>query len=1409
VNDENYSSDREPLDDVAEEFIARYRRGERPSLPEYEQNYPELAKELRELIPALVMMEEVRPRAQDIPDHSLQDGTGAGLKLERIGDYRILREVGRGGMGIVYEAEQESLGRHVALKVLPRHALLDPRQLARFRREARAAARLHHTNIVPVFGTGEYDGLHYHVMQFIQGLGLDQVLAEVARLRNEKDPSSRVNGVIASNRTNSNSGAASQSAAAVAQALISGQFHRSNGMFEDAPPTGDRPGESSTRVSGSSSSRIHLPGQGVDTTESGIPYWRSVARIGVQVADALAYANDQGVLHRDIKPSNLLLDTAGTVWVTDFGLAKASESDDLTHTGDIVGTLRYIAPERLHGQADARSDLYSLGITMYELLTLRHPFAESDRNKLVRQISEEEPLRPRSLDRDLPRDLETIVLKAIAKQPCDRYQTASSFAADLRHFLEDKPIEARRVGRTERVWRWVRRNPTISGLAAAVAVLVAVVGVGLLFTHVLFDQRNRAVDAEREARASQERAEKAEQEIKVRSHLAQATAYRNSGRLGQHFQCLEEIAAAVQLHPSQDLRRQLRNEAIAALALSDLRVRVHHPVGHLDGVHFDRQLKRYAFVDLYKDGATIVRRFDDDDELMRAGPPDFSFWHATTDFTPDGQYLLICYFARNTRKFDAVLDVWHVERRERVSRHEIRSGDMIGSVTAVGQQLLFVNRQSELCVWDLARGQEEKRLPLGMIPYSICVDSQRRRVAVNDYTTPLVRILDLATGEELARWSSEVGTRAMAWSSDDQLLAMGNEDGRIFVTQVARGERVSVLEGQVLRLEFAHRGHLLAMSGWDGTTQLWDAASGTKLVEGAGEMVRFSEDDSQLGFFNGRGLGIWDVAHGVESKSLVPPSQQLAASFGPGDRWIAVPGLTGVTLWEWQSAEELCHLPCERAGTVLFSRDGRGLVTNSLGGVSYWPMRREWMGDSEVLHIGPPRLLQELGPSGFAPAAWLPDERTIAVADNSKKCVLLVPLEPSNDAPIITLPSRHGRITNLAVSPDGRWLAAGGWKEAGIQLWNLPDRRLERVLPHSLSQLATIFNVYFSPDNQWLLSAARSDDACSYLGYRVGTWDRGISHLGEFGAHVRAAFSDDRRLMALSTSSKQMLIADPRDGRELLRLTGTHAHSWPVAFSHDGSELVLGSVRGPLTLWNLRHMERALRRLGLAQDDVDGTENAIARSAFEEGNDEDSGRLGAPTGPRLTARVDLGDLAQPRASNGRGLLEELNWAAVYGQTQSWASARAALERAVQLGPDSAFAHNALAWFLATCPDHTFRDGARAVWAGSRAVELEPNNTDYRNSLGVAYYREGKFREAVVELTKSEELAPGRSFAHNAYFLAMAHWRLGDQAAAHKWYAEAVQWSEKNQPTRSQENEELRLFRAEAEGMLGIAVTHEE
>ena len=397
--DHSAPSDDDALDEIAEDFAARCRRGDAPSVDAVVARHPEHASRLRELLPAVALMELLKRRS-----NSARTREVATPLPERLGEFRVVRELGRGGMGVVYEAVQEPLGRHIALKVM-HPGQVDPRRLLRFRREAMAVAQLHHTNIVPIHAVGDHDGLPYFAMQHIRGDSLDVVL----------------------------------------------QRWRSGG-----------------------------------TTWRDGGRWRFAARVALEAAGAIQHAHDQGVLHRDLKPANLLIDEADAVWITDFGLAKLVGHDDLTHSGDVIGTLRYLAPEALEGQSGPRGDVYSLGLTLYEMLTLSPPFGDLKPSELIHRVGTGQLPRPRRLDPAIPRDLETIVLKAIAREPGHRYPTAGAMADDLRRFLEDRPIHARPVSPFERAWRWGRRNrlsATLIATASAALVLAAVVGwVGVIRT---------------------------------------------------------------------------------------------------------------------------------------------------------------------------------------------------------------------------------------------------------------------------------------------------------------------------------------------------------------------------------------------------------------------------------------------------------------------------------------------------------------------------------------------------------------------------------------------------------------------------------------------------------------------------------------------------------------------------------------------------------------------------------------------------------------------------------------------------------------------------------------------------------------------------------------------------------------
>jgi len=515
--------ERDPLEVLAAEFAERQRRGESPSISEYVAQNPELATDIRELFPTIASIERLKSHQE------LGSGTRVSLGAappERLGDFRILREIGRGGMGIVYEAFQESLSRHVAVKVLPRQSLLEATQLRRFQREAQTAAKLHHTNIVPVFGVGEHEGFHYIVMQLIGGIGLDAVLAKLRQAGAGGTDAPVGQNHWALGRQSVRDAELSR----LARALVEGQFWRAqeSGLLD--PDRGETPipaceeGTPATQQRSSALGVATEDFQGYGDTKVGgkpalttaasatdeahpqawrvgPPYWRSAAAIGLQIAAALHYAHGHHTLHRDVKPANLLLDSQGIVWITDFGLAKAMEQDNVTQSGAIVGTLRYMAPEQLSGQFDARSDIYSFGLTLYELLTLQPAFEDASRSSLIRKIQHAEPTHPRKLNPRIPRDLETIVLKSILREPAARYQSAGEMAEDLQRFLDDRPVQARRITPPERLWRWCRRNPMIAGLTFAVLALVVLAATIAAIGHV---QGNRAWWSESQQRAKAE-----------------------------------------------------------------------------------------------------------------------------------------------------------------------------------------------------------------------------------------------------------------------------------------------------------------------------------------------------------------------------------------------------------------------------------------------------------------------------------------------------------------------------------------------------------------------------------------------------------------------------------------------------------------------------------------------------------------------------------------------------------------------------------------------------------------------------------------------------------------------------------------------------------------------------------------
>jgi WD40 repeat protein/serine/threonine protein kinase/tetratricopeptide (TPR) repeat protein len=1310
----------EPVAQLAEEFLARYHRGERPSLSEYTRRYPELAELIREYFPGMVVMEELgsmggtgsRPKACTISE--------GGSIPEQLGEYRILREIGRGGMGIVYEAVQESLGRHVALKVLPFHGLLNPTHLERFRREARAVARLHHTNIVPVFGVGEHEGIHYYAMQFIHGQGLNEVLQEVKRLRGHVQPGPIHHPLATS----------------VAESLVSGQLddRAANGVGVRGQGSGVT-GQGS-EAKGQKSSEMHLPatdhelpttdssGQSSLTTQADAQYFRSVAQIGLQVAEALEYAHVEGVLHRDIKPSNLLVDTNGRVWVTDFGLAKADETEELTEPGDIVGTVCYMAPERFGGKADVKSDVYGLGITLYELATLQPAFADSQRARLIEKVTSEEPRRPRKLDADIPRDLETIVLKAIAKDPSARYATARALAEDLRRFLGDRPIQARRASLRERSWRWCRRNPVLAmtaGLAAAA--LAAVAGLSIVLA---IHQYQAAGQLRGEQQQTAQALEQAREQRDLAERLSTTLALDRALSLCEQSDVALGVlwlARALQIAPEMEpeLRRAIRAN-LAAWEQELLPVK--GLLQHADGVQA---------VAWSPDGKTVLTggwegcgRLWSVDTGTLVSPP---LWHGASlgdvAFSPNGRKALTSGEGR--------AQVWDLASGRPLGQPLRSKGVVIWAATFSpdGRAVVAGGSDGKVRRWDATSGKFLGELVThGPIIWTLAFSADGRSL-VTCGDDRMARIWDAAPGHPCGQPLPHPAIiSAVAFSHDGSRLVTGSPDGAARLWDVSTCKLLGLpLQhgGTVRAVAFSGDDRMVLTAGSDGMARLWDAGSGKPLGlplrhRGQVHAAAFSRKGNTVLTSGVENVArLWDVSRARRSRPTFSHGPWVrSVAFSPCGRYL----LTGsadntARLWDLGSQKPVWE-PFRHAGhvrAVAFSPNSRTFLTGSFDGtVQRWET-------ATGRPLGPPiRHGRPVWSVAFSPD---PDGRSFLTGDEGGT----VQRRDSATGNTLGPPLHHpGKVNGLAWSPDGGTIATA-CQDGAARLWNAATGQpLDMVLTHQ----AAVWAVAFSPDGTAVLTGSWDGTARLWDAATGQPKGRPFPHQAKIEA---AAFSPDGQTILTGGLDHAGRLWDVATGKPVGPSLVQDDLVLAVAFHPNAKVVATAGGDGTAQLWEVpppteSPVEDLVLRSQLLtgmQLDLEGTATVLPAEAWY--------RLRWRWElPLYTLQIALCPFhPEPYYQRGRG----------YARFKQWQEALSDFNTVLALKPDHAEAHYERASIY-------FSQGrlAEAEADLSKAATLSASRVQDWIDIGNAYQQLRQWDKAVADYSKAIELDPGHALARN-------------------------------------------------------------
>jgi WD40 repeat protein/serine/threonine protein kinase len=1125
-----------------EEYLAALEAGHKPNRQEFLARHAAIAEPLAECLDGLDFIQTAAPRLQEsAADEAAGPPTlGADLHPEGpLGDFRLVREVGRGGMGVVYEAVQISLGRRVALKVLPFAGALDTKQLQRFKNEAQAAAHLQHQNIVPVHYVGCERGVHFYAMQFIDGQTLARVIADlksqIADLPKQADSKCLPPGAPATVSVD------------LRDLPKDPQSEMSNLQSEICNP---QSAMTTTAAAALSTER---------STKSPA-FFRTVATLGVPAAEALEHAHQVGVVHRDIKPANLLLEPASPLspkgergggegarlWITDFGLARLGTDPGLTMTGDLLGTIRYMSPEQALAKRvpiDHRTDIYSLGVTLYELLTLEPAYNGKSREEVLRQIAFEEPRPPRRLNKSVAAELETIVLKAMAKNPEERYTTAQELADDLKRFLEDKPIRAKRPTLLQRAWKWARRHrPAVRAALVSAAVFLVLLAIGSTVSTLLIWQ----------AQARTKKAYRAE--TKARGELQTNLYFRNvalterdwsANRVGQAEELLDQCPEYLRAWEWHYLKRAF-----------------HHTPLTLHG--HTRYIRTLAF-------------------------------------SPDGRRLASASWDDSVKVWDASAP------GERLTLRGVAKGFVGVAFSPDGLRLASAgwNHNDNVQLWDLLTGKLI-RVFSGHTDYATSVafspDGHCLASSSNDKT---VRVWDAVTGKELLSLPHADRVESVAFSPNGKHLASASLYGTVNVWNLSTGEEVLTLGGHsdaVHSVTFSRDGRRLASAGADRTVKIWDVTSGREVLSlcghtGAVLSVAFSPDGRRLASAsNDQTVRIWDATTGQEALTLWRGKKGCwGVAFSPDGLHLAATMETTVKVWDATPLEEepgqqallTLHAHTKGVTCVAFSRDGKYFAsasrdrtvkiwdattgeetltfrghTRAVKSVAFHPEGKRLASVVHNVRVWDAKTGQELlsprrEDKVFAEVTYSPDGKHLAAA-NLGKMVKVWDAATGHEVFILPHPNPGACV---AISPDGKLLAADDWHET-VKVWDLGTRQELFTLP---GHTAGLTSLAFSPNSQRLASAGKDGT--------VSVWDvTNRRELFAIRAHgdvvTRVTFSPDGQRLASASGDRTVKLWNAATGERILILRGHSNAVSCVAFSPDGRRLASASEDGTIRVWD-------------------------------------------------------------------------------------------------------------------------------------------------------------------------------------------------------------------------------------------------